>query len=400
MNKIIIPVIASILILGTLGLSQNAFAPPPTTSMTFGPDSDDLWVSDVDNEWVLDADTGIATHTRLIGKNAPQTNNISIASFLEVWYDATGKSPVTSYNLVAYDCLSLGVTTWITSTDMVTRFVSYDDGLVISFEAPDDGVQSGEVGYAIQGQNFETDWSAGHVQFRAFELEPLIGTGVYSLEWTHVITTFPTSSGFGTISEGTETVLLLNTDSMIGEHSATNCAAALGTVDAFNPTPIFWVVDTLDIKQASSPQEAIQNVSAVLNDIITNSAGTPLADKAQDAFDKLQTALNELNKEPPDNQAAVGNIEGAVGDLEAAVKDGLLDSTAGAELMDDLAGVARQLAADAIDNAIADPASDQGEISDAEQSLADGDALRGSGDFKDAVNKYKDALARAESALP
>ena len=40
------------------------------------------------------------------------------------------------------------------------------------------------------------------------------------------------------------------------------------------------------------------------------------------------------------------------------------------------------------------------EISDAQQSLADGDALRGSGDFKDAANKYKDALAKAESALP
>jgi len=34
---------------------------------------------------------------------------------------------------------------------------------------------------------------------------------------------------------------------------------------------------------------------------------------------KLQTTLDELNKTPPDNEAAVGNIEGAIGDLEAAI---------------------------------------------------------------------------------
>ncbi len=38
-------------------------------------------------------------------------------------------------------------------------------------------------------------------------------------------------------------------------------------------------------------------------------------------------------------------------------------------------------------------------IDDAEQALADGDALRDLGAFKDAVNKYKDALAKAESAI-
>ncbi len=37
-------------------------------------------------------------------------------------------------------------------------------------------------------------------------------------------------------------------------------------------------------------------------------------------------------------------------------------------------------------------------IADADQSLIDGDALRESGNYKDAVNKYKDALANAEGA--
>jgi len=138
---------------------------------------------------------------------------------------------------------------------------------------------------------------------------------------------------------------------------------------------------------------------ADLGDVITSTSIQAVADKAEGASASLQTALDELDKDPPDNQAAVGNIEGAIGDLEAAVNEGL-DPVLGAQLMDALTGIARQLAVDAIDEAIADPGSDPGEISDAQQSLADGDALRASGDYKDAANKYKDALSKAESALP
>ena len=72
---------------------------------------------------------------------------------------------------------------------------------------------------------------------------------------------------------------------------------------------------------------------------------------------------------------------------------------------------ARQLAVDAIDEAIAQ-GGDQGDIDDAQTFLSDGDALRAFGNsgecgpgscacaFKSAVNKYKDALAKAEGALP
>ena len=123
----------------------------------------------------------------------------------------------------------------------------------------------------------------------------------------------------------------------------------------------------------------------------------PLADKVEDAKAYLETALAELVKTPPDNQAAVANLEGAVGDLEAAVSDGLLDPTQGTDLMDQLAGAARKLAVDALNQAIAQ-GGDPDSISDAEQALAEGDALRALGAFKDAVNAYKDALAKAESA--
>jgi len=109
--------------------------------------------------------------------------------------------------------------------------------------------------------------------------------------------------------------------------------------------------------------------------------------------------LDELNKDPPDNQAAAGNIEGAIGDIEAAINEGL-DPVVGAELMDDLAGITRQLAEDAIDEADATLGSDADKIVTANDKLAEGDTFRGEDKFKDAAAKYKDALSNAEGALP
>lgn len=150
--------------------------------------------------------------------------------------------------------------------------------------------------------------------------------------------------------------------------------------------------EIVDIPQATG--ELITD----LEDIVLNNPDTPLADKVEDALAKAETALDELTKTPPDNQAAVGNIEGAVGDLEAAVSDGLLDPVQGTQLMDEFAAIARQLAVDALDQAIAS-GGDPGPINEAQQALAEGDVLRSLGAFKNAVNKYKDALAKAESAI-
>ena len=66
--------------------------------------------------------------------------------------------------------------------------------------------------------------------------------------------------------------------------------------------------------------------------------------------------------------------------------------------MDEIAGIARLLAVETINEAISG-GGDPGDIDDAEQSLDDGDTLRGAGSFKDAVYKYKDALAKAEGSL-
>jgi len=147
-----------------------------------------------------------------------------------------------------------------------------------------------------------------------------------------------------------------------------------------------------------TPAEATKCISDQLQDIVGENPGTPFADKIEDAQAKVETDFEELTKTPPDNQAGVGNIEGAVGDLEAAVNDGLLDPEEGIQFMDRLAAIARRLAADALDQAIAQKGNTD-IIADAQEALDEADSLRASGAFKDAVNKYKDAMAKAESVI-
>ena len=114
--------------------------------------------------------------------------------------------------------------------------------------------------------------------------------------------------------------------------------------------------------------KGIEQLIDELQAIVDADPGTPLADKLEDALASVQTALDELNKEPPDNQAAVGNMEGAVGSICDAVVEEGLDPVQGTQLMDKLAGVARQLAVEAIDAAVA-AGGDQDAIDEAEVSL-------------------------------
>ena len=140
----------------------------------------------------------------------------------------------------------------------------------------------------------------------------------------------------------------------------------------------------------------LQSVLNELQKLVNDNQGTPLADKLEDVKAKLQTALVELKKTTADNQAAAGNIEGVVGDLQAVVDAGLLDSIKGGNLMNQLTSASRLLATQAINQGIAESC-DPVVINDAQQALAEGDALASSAAFKDAVAKYKDALAKAGS---
>jgi hypothetical protein len=140
-----------------------------------------------------------------------------------------------------------------------------------------------------------------------------------------------------------------------------------------------------------------------LDRLIEETCDSKLADKAEDARDKIDEAAEKLAKDPPDRQATAGGIEGAIGDLAAAVDDGCFEPEHGVGIMDDLLGVSRELAVEALD-----VASDRGkrdEIHEAEKFLAKGDSARRQGRrgsldaFKDAAKWYKDALAKSESAM-
>ncbi len=166
------------------------------------------------------------------------------------------------------------------------------------------------------------------------------------------------------------------------------------TVGAFDTT-FDRTINAFVVKLAFTPKEQINGAIDDLQDIIDGNPG-PLADKVQDAQAKARIAFDELCKTPPDNQAAAGNIEGAVGDLDAAISQGL-DPAEAIRLMVNLAGVARQLAEEAIDEAIA-RGGDPVKIQEAQDALAGGDALRLGQAFKDAAAQYKDAIAKAEGA--
>ena len=146
--------------------------------------------------------------------------------------------------------------------------------------------------------------------------------------------------------------------------------------------------------QPATPEEQVAIVIEELWKIVYDDPG--VADKVEDAIAGLDEALKELDKNPPDNQAAAGKIEGAIGDLEAAVDDGLITKDGGEYLMNQLAGINRQLVVDAM---VLVQGGDSDAMYDAKESLAEGDDLVKQGAFKDAASKYKDALAQAESAL-
>lgn len=178
------------------------------------------------------------------------------------------------------------------------------------------------------------------------------------------------------------------------------------TVPQTNADPIIVIVEGEEILLAPGkivsikPKERLASVIDELNDIVLANPGTALAKKIVNAAKKLESALDELSKTPPDNQAALVKIKVGVEHLAAAVKDGLfVPEQVGKDFMDRLAGIARQLAVQAIDEAIAHHG-DPNKINVAQQLLTEGDQLRALGKHKDAVNKYKDALAKAEQANP
>ncbi len=159
---------------------------------------------------------------------------------------------------------------------------------------------------------------------------------------------------------------------------------------ALIPTPL---VSTVGATQAGP----LDRVARDIERRIERSPGTPLADKLEDALAKVKAARDKLEQARPDRQGALGELEGAAGDLDAAVSNGRQPGGAGVELMDRIAGAARQLARDAIDDAAA-RRGNSSKVAGAGLALARGDDRRRARGFKDAVAAYKDAASKAEGA--
>jgi hypothetical protein len=141
----------------------------------------------------------------------------------------------------------------------------------------------------------------------------------------------------------------------------------------------------------------VVSVEDDLEELVDANPGTPLSDKLDDALAKLAAADAKLAKTPPDRQGALGEYESAVGEIEAAVKDGLVPAPDGRAFMLRVCGTARKVATDAIAEAVA-RGGNQSKLAEAARAVAEGDARRDAGRFKDAVARYKDAVSKAEGA--
>ena len=140
----------------------------------------------------------------------------------------------------------------------------------------------------------------------------------------------------------------------------------------------------------------IEGFDEQLEEIIDTSPPS-VADKLEDALEKIEKAEAKLAQTPPDRQGALGEYEGAVGELESAVKDGMIPAALGNSLMDRICGSARRVAEDAIAEAVA-RGGNAGKVVEARRALAQGDTRRAQSRFKDAVSRYKDAVSKAEGA--
>lgn len=151
------------------------------------------------------------------------------------------------------------------------------------------------------------------------------------------------------------------------------------------------------VPTTSSREDVIKTSEKELEVLITADPELSVADDLESILEKMRNGLDELAKIPPNRQAAARSIEGAIDDIETAVDAGLLPAASGNELMDTLVEAVRLFADQAVAEAVARSA-DPAQIAEALESLADGDAQRATGAFKDAVNKYRDALSKAEGA--
>jgi hypothetical protein len=221
---------------------------------------------------------------------------------------------------------------------------------------------------------------------------------------TNVVPLVPAAERYTFLFEGNSQVLdhlLLNREmESLRRHQAiahfnTDYPSAFGSDPAHalrssdhDPLVAYFCVDLTPCSRAE-----IQELIADLQDLLATDPRKKLEDKIEDVIASLRQALRKL---PSDRQGAAGELEGATGDLEAAVKSNLIGELQGNAFLDRIAGAARLLAVEAIEES--EDIGDTAKIEQAKRSLAQGDGRVDTNRFKAAVAQYKNAIAQAEGA--
>lgn len=109
------------------------------------------------------------------------------------------------------------------------------------------------------------------------------------------------------------------------------------------PTALF-ILFTSAHTQDEPAFDAAEAISSVLIGIAMSNGVEACPDEIESALNKLNTAALQAGETPPDNKSAIENVESAIDDLEAVVENGCdLDGDI-ANIMDDLAAMARAIA--------------------------------------------------------
>lgn len=191
MKRVLGAVVAASLVL-VLQVSPAA-AGPPTTGFDAGSGLDDAYVDNGNNSWELDADAGTAKH---INNKSGRENSISIADFLEVWYDATAKETGTAHQSALVDCPGGGTWRSYFTRGMTMRSLAWSDGVAVSFEAAgafeDRVAQTGAAAYVLQGTYHATSGALVNARVRGFEggsttSDTATLSPAYAIDWTHVL---------------------------------------------------------------------------------------------------------------------------------------------------------------------------------------------------------------------
>ena len=133
----------------------------------------------------------------------------------------------------------------------------------------------------------------------------------------------------------------------------------------------------------------------LVEQLVDQNPGTPLADKVEDALASLEDGFAALAAPRRDREQAVNHFVGASGDLEAAVKDRVLAAGYGNGLLNRIAGVARHQAT----SGSACPARSSARLAEWKSSVVRGDRFRAAGRYKDACDAYKSSVALAREAF-